>query len=113
MPDENDPKADEIQVKLNFRIPPRMPSVYAHHMYIQQGQNEVVISFFEVVPPVMTEQATEDRLKTLQEIGVVAECVARVTVAKESFPAFAKAMQQVANQISTPEVQETQDADNT
>lgn len=116
MPDANEPQSDEIRVKLSFRIPPRMPSVYAHHMSIQQGENEVLLSFFEVVPPGTTEQEAEERLKNLQEIGIIAECVAKVTIAKDAFPRFANAMGQVAKQIAILEVQEaqeTQDADDT
>lgn len=94
--------------------------MYAHHMSIQQGENEVLLSFFEVVPPVVppgtTEQEAEERLKNLQEIGIIAECVAKVTIAKDAFPRFANAMGQVAKQIAILEVQEaqeTQDADDT
>jgi len=111
MADEKEPTPTEMEVRLNFRIPPRTPSFYAHQMYIQQGQNEVVLSFFEVIPPVMLEPPNEERVKAILEVGLLAECVARVTVAKGSFPAFAKAMQTVANQLATPEVQEPQHAD--
>jgi hypothetical protein len=101
MADEKEPKQDDVQIKLNFRTPPRMPSVYAHHMFIQPGPNEVLLSFFEVIPPVMTEETPEERLRIVQEAGIVAECVARVTIASASFPGFAKAMQQVAEQVAS------------
>lgn len=110
MPDEKKLGADEAQVKVNFRILPRMPSVYAHHLLIQPGSNEVTLSFFEVIPPIFTDQPTEERLKLVQETGITAECVARITIAKDTFAGFAKAMQQVVEQITA---QETQDANNT
>lgn len=97
MADEKDiPPPDDINstpVKLNFRVFGRMPSVYAQHMSIQPGQHEVVLAFFEVIaPPIVGPQ--EDMVKQLVEHGVVAECVARVTIANGRFPAFVGAMQQ-------------------
>jgi len=113
MPDQKEETPDSIQVKLNFRIPPRMPTVYAHHMLVQQGEFEVVLSFFEVTPPIIIEQiADTDRLKFLQETGLVAECVARVTIAKDRFPGFAQALQQIVSQITTPR-ESQDDANNT
>lgn len=113
MADEKETESDEVQVRLNFRIPPRMPSVYAHHMLLQQGEFEIILSFFEVIPPMITEKLPEaDRLKFLQEVGVTAECVARVIIAKDRFPGFAAALQQLVDQIGTPE-RPQDDANNT
>ena len=113
MSDEKEISPDEINVRLNFRIPPRMPSVYAHHMLVQSGEFEVVLSFFEITPPIITEKLPEsERLKILQEAGVVAECVARITIAKDRFPAFANALQDVMKQDTAPEELEKH-ADNT
>jgi hypothetical protein len=113
MPDEKDETPESIEVKLNFRIPPRMPTVYAHHMLVQQGEFEVILSFFEVTPPILVEQIAEaDRIKFLQETGLIAECVARVTIAKDRFPGFAQALQQIMGQITTPKGPQD-DANNT
>lgn len=105
MPDQTNSAPDDLQVKINFRVPPRMPSVYAQHMFVQPGLHEVVLSFFEILAPIFTgpQVQVEDRIKTLQEAGVVAECVARVTIPKASFSGFADAMQQIADQISSAE----------
>ena len=80
-----------------------MPSLYAHHMFVQHGQNEVILSFFEVIPPILTEDQAAERRKIVEEVGIVAECVARITIAKASFPNFANAMPQVAEQITHAE----------
>lgn len=104
MPDEKEVVPDDIQIKLNFRVPSRMPSVYAHHMLIQPGENEVVLSFFEIMPPpVLPGQNLEERLKVIQQSGIPAECIARVTVAWATFPGFAKAMYDMAKQIAAHE----------
>src|SRR5205085_12361404 len=97
MADEQNKSPEPVEVKLNFRIPGRMPTVYAHHMIIQPGDYEVTLSFFEVIPPLVTDG--EDQLNLLREVGIVAECVARITVAKDRFAGFARAIQQIASQI--------------
>lgn len=104
----NDPEA--VNVKVNFRVPGRMPSVYAHHMLIQTGEQEMTLSFFEVIPPLISADS-EENVKLLQETGITAECVARITIAKRRFTAFASAMQQVAGQISSDLQEDTTDAD--
>jgi hypothetical protein len=91
MPDEKELIPDSIQVKVSFRVPQRMPSLYAHHMMIQPGEHEVLLSFFEVLPP-PSFGPDEEAIKKIQEVGVVAECVARITIAKDRFPSFARAM---------------------
>jgi hypothetical protein len=103
MTDEKDtpsPDPESVQVKLNFRILGRMPSVYAHHMFVQPQANEVLLSFFEVVPPPVFD-ASQDRIKFLQETGVMADCIARITVARDSFPSFVEAMQTALNQLTS------------
>jgi len=113
MATDEEAKSDKVQIKLGFRIPPRMPSVYAHHMLVQRGENEVVVSFFELLPPVFIEETPEERAESVQETGIIAECVARVTIAKNRFPDFAKAMTQVAAQIEkNQDKTESNDADN-
>ena len=113
MSDEKDEPVNPselVSVKLNFRIPSRMPAVYAHHMLIQQGEHEITLSFFEVLPPLVTSDI-EDSAKFLQEVGLTAECVARVTIAKDRYPSFVKAMQQTLGQISSQQQEEQTNAD--
>ncbi|HMS40247.1 MAG TPA: hypothetical protein PKE69_08480 [Pyrinomonadaceae bacterium] len=94
-----------VTVKINFRIPSRMPSVYAHHMFIQPDESEVVLSFFEIVNPVVPPEKEEQYIKMLQETGIQAECVARVTVANSRFPRFVSAMVKVAENLQAIENQ--------
>lgn len=83
---------------------------YAQHMSIQPG-HEVVLAFFEVIAPPMV-GPQEEIIKQLHESGVVAECVARVTIANDRFPSFVTAMQQyLAGQEESPQVRKDADAD--
>ena len=104
---------DKIQVKITFRIPPGRPSVYAHHMLIQPGESEVVLSFFELVPPIFIQETPEERAERIKETGIIADCVARVTIALDRFPLFASAMMETAERVKKVEKQTEQtDADN-
>ena len=108
MSKESKASPDTLQLKVNFRIPGRMPSVYAQHMLVQPGENEVVVSFFELVLPPFSGPPSEEDLKAISESGVIADCVARVTIAKNKFPNFATAMQQIADLLAS---EGTEDAD--
>lgn len=100
---------ETVNIKVNFRIPTRMPGLYAHHMLVQPGEQEVTISFFEVIPPLF-QGDNEEQLKKIQEVGLTAECIARIIVSNNRFPGFAAAMQQVVVQISSELQEETENA---
>ncbi len=106
---------ENVQVKVNFRIGGRMPSVYAHHMLVQPGEDEVILSFYELILPPFAGQPSEEQLKAIEEGGLIADCVARVTIAKNKFPGFATAMQQIVDFLASERKesgQGTADADN-
>ncbi len=71
---------NSIELPLHFNMPVNMPSVYATNMLIQASEHEIVISFFEAQPPVVSPD-DENRLENLKKVGIRADCVARVTVA--------------------------------
>lgn len=83
---------------LRHRITGRMPSVYAHNLVIQAMSDEVVLAFFETILPPKPELTSED-LEQLQESGLLAECVARVTLSPRRFLDVADAMNRVAQSI--------------
>jgi len=89
---------EPVKVKLHFRVPPRMPTVYAHHMLIQGSENEVLVSFFEVIPPPLLGSAETQR-QALEDSGITAECVARVTISRQRFPEFAKAFRDFIEEV--------------
>ena len=89
MADETQNTVETYAVKVNFRIPARMPSVYAHSMTLQVAENEAILNFYEVMPPLLIGEQQAEMLADLQETGLNAECVARVTIAKANLPKFA------------------------
>lgn len=82
-----------VNVPLDFHIPKDIISRYATNMTIQPGENEFIISFFEVIPPMLlgTPEERARKIKSLKEVR--AECVARVIVAADKLPSFIEAMQ--------------------
>jgi hypothetical protein len=91
-------KPGEIDIPLHFNIPIEMPSVYATNMLVQSGEHEVIISFFEAQVPVFVEE-DEDNIETLKKVGIRADCVAKVTIAKDRFEGFANAIKGFADRL--------------
>ncbi len=89
----------EAIVNINFRVPSKMPSVYATHCFVQETPDEVVISFFELSHPIILPEQEASALEILKERGVVAECISRVVVAKHKFPQFAQAFTETSERI--------------
>ena len=87
----------EIQANLVFHVPDGMVSKYAHQMVVQTLENEVILSFFEVVPPLML--GTEEEQEKLAAAGIKAECVAKIIFAKKRLPAFVNAMHGVQEKL--------------
>jgi hypothetical protein len=90
----------EIRANLVFHIAEDIVGKYAHQMVVQTLENEVILSFFEVVPPFVL-GSDEDQEK-LAAAGIRAECVARIIFAKNRLPAFVKAMHGVQEKLGLP-----------
>jgi len=98
MTDENKPlNPQQVEVKVHYRVPSKTPSLYAHHMFVQPGEHEVLLSFFEIIPPPLTANPSETELNVVKDAGIVAECIARISIAKARFPGFARAMQEIVD----------------
>lgn len=96
------PDTGEEQVPLRFRIPIGMSSRLAQHLLVQDLGEVVQLSFFEVIPPPIIQSGNpEEDLARLKELGVVAECVARLNVPASRFQDFANVMQQVAKDVTS------------
>ena len=76
-----------IKMSVRWNFPPNVISRYATNMLVQHTEDEFVISFFEIHPPVIipdTEQLPE---------FVEADCVARVIVNENRMEQFIEALQ--------------------
>lgn len=89
-----------INTSLHFNLPVEMPSVYATNLLVQAFEYEVILSFFEAQPPIFT-GTPEENLEELERVGMRADCVARITIAKDRFENFVKAMQGLSNEIKS------------
>lgn len=105
--DEVDPTKPEAvpetlaeKVSVNWHIPTGLASRYAHHMLVQATEFEVTLSFFELKPPVILGDTPPEVVKDILKQGVLAECIARVTIAKARYPEFLQAFTSVVSAIS-------------
>ena len=95
---ENVETSLEVQVK--FRIPQKVPSVVAQEMVIQPSIDGVQLSFFEIQLPIVTgKEMDAEQIKTIQESGVIAECVSKVFVPMSKFEGFVTALNETTSQI--------------
>lgn len=90
----------ETQININFNAPVDMPSVYATNVIIQPMEFEVLVSFYEIQPPLLMGPEAEN-LAILQESGMRADCVAKVIISKQRFEVFADLMKQMATTFKT------------
>jgi hypothetical protein len=64
---------------------------------VQAGEEEVTLSFFEIVPPLVIAE-TKEQMEILREQGISADCIARITIAKNRFPSFVEAIKENASE---------------
>lgn len=75
---------------INFRVLPRTPSFYSQRTMLQRGElGEVVITFFEIIPPIV-EANSEEGSARLKSFGVNAESQVRIVLPPERFLDFAR-----------------------
>lgn len=97
------PPRDNDQVKVTFNIPVDKPSVYASNILIQPLEHEVLISFYEMQPPILPGVNEAENLAILRKVGLRADCVAKVTISKQRFEGFANAFRQAASDMKAAE----------
>ncbi|MDQ3013670.1 MAG: hypothetical protein M3X11_23565 [Acidobacteriota bacterium] len=86
------------EIRLRHRITGRLPSIFAQNLLIQTLHESVSISFYETILPPKAE-LTEEDIEQLKEVGVLAECVARIAMPPQAFIDAAAAMGRVAESI--------------
>ena len=93
MSEEND-EITRMEIPIDWHFPSDIISRYATNMTVQGTPNEVIISFFELFPPMVlgpTPEATQAqvmRIKSLQ-----AKCVARLVILPDKLPEFIEVLQ--------------------
>jgi hypothetical protein len=83
-----------LGIPLEFETPSDIQTVYATNMTIQHTEHEYILSFYEVVNPVLL-GSLEEKLEALKKMGSVkAHCVARIVIAPGRMPNFLKVIQE-------------------
>lgn len=98
---ENQPDPYEMRpvaVRSRLKSSGFFPSVYAHHISVQPIRDEVLLSFFEVAPPLL-QAPTEEDVRQLENEGVPAECVAKVVVSRRVFLEMAELLNRMTNLV--------------
>lgn len=100
-------QAFPLDLQIEWKVPENIIRRYATNMYVQLGENEFFISFFEVIPPAFSgtpEQMAEQakNLKTVQ-----ANCVASIIVVPEKLPSFIRVLEQMMENYLAQQQKET------
>ena len=96
--DEQDHR-NERQILVEWHIPEGIVSKYATNMVVQHSDQEFILSFFELLPPMIF--GTPQDLEKLDNMSAVrAECIARVIVSAERMPKFIQALQQTLERVT-------------
>ncbi len=94
---EQEGREEQLSEILNFpiewHVSDTLPSHYAANVFVQPGQYEVILTFFEMRPPLLT-GTPEQNKATLEKLGAVrAECVSRIIIDPDLIPKLIEALQ--------------------
>jgi hypothetical protein len=78
---------------IEWHVPDDIPIRYATNIVVQRLENEYLISFFEVRPPIVLGSPEEVATKVNSLDSIRANCVAQIMVAENKMPEFVKALQ--------------------
>lgn len=99
-------QSQNITLPIEWHISNAVQSRYATNLTVQVGQHEFVVSFFEVLPPLLTGQPEEARSQIEQLKSVRAECVGRIIVAAEQLPSIISVLQSAWDNYQSSRVEE-------
>jgi hypothetical protein len=100
---ERHPMADEIskELPIEWHIPDGMTGRHATNIVVQYVEGEYVVSFFELVPPIVLGEP-EERLKQIEQLtSVRAQCVARIVVPAHKMEGFIGAFVQTFTNVTS------------
>lgn len=97
------------EAAIEWSSPENIISRYATNMVVQSTENEFIISFYEVRPPLLFGPPPEG----VEPPSVVrAECVARVIVSPGRMPNFVRVLQQQLERYQTEEEEDKEGIEN-
>ena len=89
-----------IQSKIEWNVPPDLVARYATNLVVQRMENEYLISFFEIKPPILLGEKDEVIRMAKEMKYITANCVAQVIVAADKMPGFVEALSKNLKDIS-------------
>ncbi len=81
----SDHAREPVELPIAWHVSERVITRYTNNIVVQNTGNEFVVSFFEIRPPIILGDSTEE-MKKLDSIG--AECVARIVISSERMRDF-------------------------
>ena len=86
-------QSTSINIPVDWHIPEDFPSPYASNMFVQVGEYEIVLSFFQTKLPLLTGTPEENKAK-LEQLGIIqANCVGKIIVNPDLIPKIIEALQ--------------------
>ena len=105
--EQEQPENHNLSLPIEWHVSESIQSRYASNAFVQVGEHELILSFFETIPPILTGSPEENRAKLLQLGAIRAECVARIIVDPDLVPKLIQALQTTLDgYLATKRIQE-------
>ena len=88
----SDKKQDEPQLPIEWNVPDDIVARYVTNMVVQRAENEFIVSFFEIRPPLLLGNPDEIIEKVKKMDSIRANCVAQIIVAADRMPVFVEVL---------------------
>lgn len=103
----NDPP--DLALPIDWHVPENLTTRYATHFVVQQTAQEFILSFFEIMPPIILGDDTEQR-QAFTDIGSIrANCVGRIVCSPVRAAALIDILQQNLESFRARYIQEGED----
>lgn len=97
---------DSREVTISFKIPEGFRTLYATNLVVQHTPHEFIITFFEVVPPLLlgTPDMKRQQLESIREIH--GNCLARIAVSATRMEEFLQVLSDNLKTFKATQVEE-------
>ncbi len=85
---------EQRSLEINWFVSENIHTHYANNVVIQHSRGEFVLSFFEILPPMLVGSPNEIQSQLSQMRTAHAECVARIVMTPENAANFCRALEQ-------------------
>ena len=98
---EQKAQKEVLHFPLSWHVPEDLVARYASNMVVQRLENEYLISFFEIKPPIVLGSPEEIKEQTKEIRDIKATYVAQIFISEDKMPVFIKALQENLNKSFT------------